>query len=138
MIKFKWKTNITDSDSKVLKNEDFMTDDLNCYNDSQSKGEYFSLDLNEWEEIHYEIFESKRLSIGRQHYKKEVRIFIQKCKSSKITIVDNFIMFDRKLWTELRRVRGDNKGFPLDINQNGTIWFGDRFEGCSMKIFVKR
>lgn len=59
-------------------------------------------------------------------------------KKGALKVVDNIIMFDRSEWAELRRVRGGNRGLPLDVNQNGTIWIGDRFLNKDLKIFVRR
>jgi hypothetical protein len=109
-----------------------------CFNDSLAEGEYFSLDLNQWEEINYSMLGVERLNIGRQYHKKDVRIFIQLCSVGQSRMIDNFVLFDRKSWTELRRVRGDKKGYPLEINSNGAIWIGDRFNGNTFKVFIKK
>lgn len=51
---------------------------------------------------------------------------------------DDLISFDRAFWRELRKVRGDAKGQPLDINTNGTFWIGDRFDYSDLKIYKRR
>ena len=100
-------------------------------------GEYFSLDLNSWEELNYSIDEHKRINVSRQHAGKEIRLFVQNNETGEFKIVDNIIMFSRAGWSELRRVRGENKGLPLEVNTNGTIWIGDRAEG-TIKIFIRK
>lgn len=112
--------------------------DIFCFDDSKAEGEYFSLDLNLWEEVTYSIDEQKRINIGRLHAAKDVRLFIQIRKKGELKTVNNMIMFDRSEWAELRRVRGENRGLPLDVNQNGTIWIGDRFLNKDLKIFIRR
>lgn len=112
--------------------------DLFCFDDSQAYGEYFSLDLNLWEELNHSIDEHKRINVSRQHAGKEIRLFIQNNETGEFKTVDNIIMFSRAGWSELRRVRGENKGLPLEVNANGTIWIGDRAEQGNIKIFIRK
>jgi hypothetical protein len=116
---------------------DMPKKDMFCFDDSNAYGEYFSLDLNLWEELNYSIDEHKRINVSRQHAGKEIRIFIQNNEPGEFKTVDNIIMFSRARWSELRRVRGENKGLPLEVNANGTIWIGDRAEG-TIKIFIRK
>lgn len=116
---------------------DMTKKDLFCFDDSQAYGEYFSLDLDLWEELNYSLDEHKRINVSRQHAGKEIRIFIQNNETGEFKTVDNIIMFSRAGWSELRRVRGENKGLPLVVNANGTIWIGDRAEG-TIKIFIRK
>lgn len=111
--------------------------DIFCFDDSNAYGEYFSLDLNLWEELDFSIDEHKRINVSRQHAGKEVRLFIQ-TSEGEFKTVDNLIMFSRAGWSELRRVRGENRGLPLEVNANGTIWIGDRAEPGQIKIFIRR
>uniref|UniRef100_UPI0035A1C482 hypothetical protein n=1 Tax=Clostridium sp. TaxID=1506 RepID=UPI0035A1C482 len=46
-----------------------------CFDDSNAYGEYFSLDLNLWEELNYTIDDHKRINVSRQHAGKEIRLF---------------------------------------------------------------
>ena len=117
---------------------DMPKKDIFCFDDSNAYGEYFSLDLNLWEELNYSIDEHKRINVSRQHAGKEIRLFIQNNETGGFKIVDNIIMFSRAGWSELRRVRGENKGLPLEVNANGTIWIGDRAEQGKIKIFTRR
>lgn len=112
--------------------------DIFCFDDSNACGEYFSLDLNFWEELNYSIDEHKRINVSRQHAGKEIRLFIQSDETGEFKKVDNIIMFSRAGWSELRRVRGENRGLPLEVNANGTIWIGDRAEQGKIKIFTRR
>lgn len=116
---------------------DMPKKDIFCFDDSNAYGEYFSLDLNSWEELNYSIDEHKRINVSRQHAGKEIRLFIKNNETGEFKTVDNIIMFSRAGWSELRRVRGENKGLPLVVNANGTIWIGDRAEG-TIKIFTRR
>lgn len=137
------QTEKRDTVSKVYKrttrfNYSGMTKkDIFCFDDSSAYGEYFSLDLNLWEELNHSIDEHKRINVSRQHAGKEIRIFIQNNETGEFKTVDNIIMFSRAGWSELRRVRGENKGLPLVVNANGTIWIGDRAEG-TIKIFIRK
>jgi hypothetical protein len=111
---------------------------IDCFNDSLAIGEYFSLDLSEWEEISCSMIDEEWLNIGRKYENKGIRVFIKSCPSGLFKVVDNFVMFDRKAWSELRRVRGTKKGLPLEICSNGAIWIGKRFNGNYFKVFVKK
>ena len=112
--------------------------DIFCFDDSSAYGEYFSLDLNLWEELNHSIDEHKRINVSRQHAGKEIRLFIQNNETGEFKTVDNIIMFSRAGWSELRRVRGESRGLPLEVNTNGTIWIGDRAEQGKIKIFTRR
>jgi len=140
---------------------DMAKKDLFCFDDSQADGEYFSLGLKTWKESEFTIDEHKRINVGRTHAGENVRLFIQKDfetllnelskegltleqieefynneKDPKIT--DCLISFNRRIWSELRRVRGESRGLPLEVNTNGTIWIGDRAEQEKIKIFERR
>ncbi|MFA6876056.1 MAG: hypothetical protein WCQ87_05435 [Parabacteroides sp.] len=110
--------------------------DIICFDDSNAYGEYFSLDLDLWKELDYSVDEHKRINVGRQHAGHEIRLFIQTNVIDEFKIVDNIIMFSRAGWSELRRVRGENRGLPLEVNENGTIWIGDRAGQGKLKIFI--
>jgi len=135
--------------------------DLNCYDDSNACGEYFSLDSDLWEEASFSIDEHKRINVGRSQAGENVRIFILKDFEiflhemldegmtyeqikelyndlKEPTITDDLIGFNRRVWSELRRVRGENRGRPLEVNANGTIWVGDRAGQGELKIFIPR
>lgn len=135
--------------------------DLNCFDDSTACGEYFSLDRNFWEEVNFSIDEHKRINIGRPQAGEKVRLFILKdfetfqedmlkegfdreeieklyIKFKEPVITEDLIGFNRRVWVDLRRVRGENRGQPLEVNSNGTIWIGDRAELGNVKIFTRR
>lgn len=135
--------------------------DLNCFDDSNAYGEYFSLDLNVWEELSFSIDEHKRINIGRPQAGEKVRLFVLKDfetfleemlkesfdreeieklynKFKEPVITDDMIGFHRRVWSDLRRVRGENRGEPLEVNANGTIWIGDRAEPGNVRIFTRR
>lgn len=135
--------------------------DLFCFDDSQAYGEYFSLGLGAWDELVFTIDEHKRINLGRTHAGENVRLFIQKDFESLLNellkegltreqikefynnekdpkITDSLISFNRRIWSELRRVRGEDRGLPLEVNTNGTIWIGDRAEQGNIKIFIRR
>lgn len=135
--------------------------DLNCFDDSKACGEYFSLDRNVWEEVNFSIDEHKRINIGRPQAGEKVRVFILKDfetfqeeilkegfdreeieklynKFKEPAVTDELIGFNRRVWVDLRRVRGENRGQPLEVNANGTIWIGDRAEPGNVRIFTRR
>lgn len=135
--------------------------DIFCFDDSSAYGEYFSLGLEIWEELEFTIDEHKRINTGRTHAGDNVRLFIQKDfetllnellkegltreqieifynKEKEPKIIDHLISFNRRIWSELRRVRGESRGLPLEVNTNGTIWIGDRAEQGKIKIFTRR
>lgn len=111
--------------------------DIFCFDDSNSCGEYFSLDLDLWEEVTFSIDEHKRINIGRRNADKEVRLFAHIKEDGIIKTSDNLISFPRENWAEIRKVRGENLGLPLTVNTNGTIWAGDRFLDMDLKIFIR-
>lgn len=130
--------------SKVYKrtthynNLDMPKKDIICFDDSNACGEYFSLDLDIWEELSYSVDEHKRINVGRQRSGNEVRLFIKTTEFGEFKTVDNIILFSRSGWAELRRVRGKDKGLPLEVNANGTLWIGDRAEFNKIKIFTMK
>jgi len=122
----------TQYDTRMSKKE------IYCFDDSQSLGEFLTLDTNLWEQIDYTFDDQKRINIGRPQYLKCIRVYIQRGERGTSHEISNYILLDRKEWAELRRVRGKTKGLPLDINNNGTLWIGDRFGTCNFKIFVRK
>ena len=112
--------------------------DIFCFDDSNACGEYFSLDLNVWEEIAFSIDEHNRISAGRKHAGKEVRFFAHIKDGGEIKKSDSLISFPRENYAEIRRVRGENIGLPLTVNTNGTVWAGNRFINMDMQIFTRR
>lgn len=135
--------------------------DIFCFDDSSAYGEYFSLGLEIWEELDFTIDEHKRINTGRPHAGENVRLFIKKdfetllseLLNEELTLeeIEDFyknenepqitaklISFNRRIWSELRRVRGESRGLPLEINTNGTIWIGDKAEKERIRIFTRR
>lgn len=112
--------------------------DVFCFDDSQACGEYFSLNLEVWEEVPFSIDEHNRINIGRKNAGKEVRFFAHITEGGKIKKSDNLISFPRENYAEIRRVRGENIGLPLTVNTNGTVWTGNRFINMDLKIFIRR
>lgn len=117
---------------------DMTKKDIFCFDDSQAYGEYFSLNLEIWEEVNFSIDEHNRINIGRKHAGKEVRFFAHITEGGEIKKSDNLISFPRENYAEIRRVRGENIGLPLTVNTNGTVWAGDRFINMDLKIFIRR
>lgn len=112
--------------------------DIFCFDDSQARGEYFSLDLGVWEEINFSIDEHNRINVGRKNAGKEVRFFAHINEGGEIKESESLISFPRENYAEIRRVRGENIGLPLTVNTNGTVWAGDRFINMDLKIFTRR
>lgn len=112
--------------------------DIFCFDDSSAYGEYFSLNLEVWEEVPFSIDEHNRINIGRKNAGKEVRFFAHITEGGKIKKSDNLISFPRENYAEIRRVRGENIGLPLTVNTNGTVWTGNRFINMDLKIFIRR
>jgi len=112
--------------------------DIFCFDDSQAHGEYFSLNLDVWEEVPFSIDEHTRINVGRKNAGKEVRFFAHITEGGEIKKSDNLISFPRENYAEVRRVRGENIGLPLTVNSNGTVWAGDRFINMDLKIFTRR
>jgi len=112
--------------------------DIFCFDDSNAYGEYFSLDLDVWEEAAFSIDERSRLNVGRKNAGKEVRFFAHIAAGGEIKKSNGLISFPRENYAEIRRVRGENIGLPLTVNTNGTVWAGDRFVNMDLKIFIRR
>jgi hypothetical protein len=108
------------------------------YDDSQAEGEYFSLDLNKWSEIENHWIDKNRIGAGRDYGKRETKVFIPNDDKAKIKICEQFILFDRKNWIELRKSRGEDKFKNLKITKEGTIWLGDEYYGRNPKIFIRK
>jgi hypothetical protein len=104
-----------------------MVGEIHCYDDSESFGEYFSLDNSVWKQIDWKVADEKRIRIGRPFYKKDVRVFIQKNKKATIKTLNEFTMLPRGDYRELRKQRGEEKGLPLEVGSNGTIVVTDKF-----------
>jgi hypothetical protein len=49
-----------------------------------------------------------------------------------------YTSLDRKVWRELRKVQGIDKGKPLMIQENGRLQLGREFSGYEVRVFVKR
>jgi hypothetical protein len=49
-----------------------------------------------------------------------------------------YTALDRKVWRELRKVQGIDKGKPLMIQENGRLQLGREFSGYEVRVFIKR
>jgi hypothetical protein len=109
-------------------------------NDCVTDDEYYTIDINKFEEINYHVDNQKRINVGRQNALKYVKIFINISGDSntKALYSNNFLMFPSNQYTRLRKVRGKDKGFDIKVNKNGTLWLGKRFQGCSFEIYTRR
>jgi hypothetical protein len=108
------------------------------FDDSEADGEYFSLDLNTWEEIVNHRVDSNRIGIGRAYGLKDVKVFVLLGNEENTKRCEEYILFNRKDWIELRKSRGEDKHKNLTITIEGTIWIGDEYDGYKIKTYIKR
>jgi len=112
------------------------------YDDSTSTGKFYALDLDVWAETEHRITSDKRLGIGRDTAGAETAIFIQVGHDGETFKIhdDNgreFLFFNRRNWIELRKMKGTDKYKPMFVSENGTIWIGESFKGCNIRVFTK-
>lgn len=107
------------------------------YDDSKADGEYFTLDLETWNEIESHVIDENRIGVGRNNGLKDSRIFIQIGKQGITKTCDKYLMFCRRDWIELRKARGDDKYQPMQISKNGTVWVGESYIPCKLRVFIK-
>jgi hypothetical protein len=102
----------------------------------ENGGEYYSLDMDIWKlaETKTKTDERGRVYLSRTLIGQEARVFVSdsdedlvKCK--------NFVMLSKKHWTELRGIRGERAGQPLEIKSNGDIWTSQKDK--YVKVFLK-
>jgi hypothetical protein len=115
-----------------------MDDEIYCFRDTESKGEYFSLDLSIWWRVDHTISDKNRIRIGGQYYQKDIRVFINKKGFGKIEKLGNFVMFSRKDFSELRKTKGREKGLPLEVQDNGAVWVSEKFADKNLIVFTRR
>jgi hypothetical protein len=129
------------TNTKQNQTESQSTDtDINnvvIYDDSGASGEYYTLDET-WSEIPCYPSGKYRIGVTVEYAHKEVRLFVGMRKNATIITLENdYKLFDRKDWIELRRKRGINKYKPLSVDKNGTIWIGENQHGTDYRVFVK-
>jgi hypothetical protein len=108
------------------------------FDDSNASGEFFTLD-DSWIEIPSYKSGDNRLGVHRKNAYKQVRLFVALNDDAKVIILENnYMLFDRKNWMELRKIRGKDKFKPLTVDKNGTIWIGDKYNGANFRIYIKR
>jgi hypothetical protein len=106
--------------------------------DSEASDEYYTLGSS-WIEIPCYKSGEFRLGIHRENAYKQVRLFATKNNDAKVIILENnYMLFDRKNWMELRKKRGIDKFKPLSADKNGTIWIGDNYNGANFRVYIKR
>jgi hypothetical protein len=114
-----------------------MRENIYCFDDTFASGEYFSLDLTVWKQLEYKIDAQKRLRVVRSNYDKDIRVFVMVGDKDNSITVDGFVMLDRKQWAELRKIRGEERGLPLEVGSNGSVWVGEQYSDKNFMIFVR-
>lgn len=127
--------------NKAAQQYNILGDKLNKrivkYDDSKADGEYFTLDLETWNEIESHVIDENRIGVGRNNGLKESRIFIQIGNQGITKTCDKYLMFCRRDWIELRKARGDDRYQPMQISKNGTVWVGESYILCKLRVFIK-
>lgn len=114
-----------------------MKENVYCFDDSNAEGEYSSLSSSIWKRIEHTV-SHKRINVGVDYLSKSVRVFVQKSKDvGEVKITDDEYKFDKKHWVELRMVRGESLGLPLEVQDNGTIWVGEKYSRSNLEVFAK-
>lgn len=102
----------------------------------ENGGEYYSLDMGIWKlaETKTKTDDRGRVYLSRTLIGQEARVFVSDSDEDLVTC-KNFVMLSKKHWTELRGIRGERAGQPLEIKSNGDIWTSqkDKF----VKVFLK-
>lgn len=111
---------------------------ISRYDDSKSKGKYHTLDLEEWEEVDYWKSDENRIGVGRPHSGKELTIFMQVDNAGKTKTCDNYLMFCKQHFIELRKLRGEDKYTEIVVPVNGQIWIGSDNINKTFRVFVGR
>lgn len=106
------------------------------YDDSNAEGEYYTLD-GSWQEIENHRIDKNRIGVGRGYGGNEARVYIQIGRLGTTKQCEDYMMFDRKEWIELRKSRGVGKYKPMKIDENGTIWTGVPYNGCNIRVFIR-
>ncbi len=108
--------------------------------DSDAKGEYHSINLDEWKEIECHIIDGKTINVGREYGRQEAIIFIQVRQEGRTEICNNFKLFHKQDWIEYRKERGRNKYKKTLIQKTGIIWVGatSKEKGIyGFKVFIE-
>lgn len=93
--------------------------------DSQARGKYHSLDLNDWVEVENHITNKNIIGVGREHKFKDAVIYIQLGIKGRTEICNNFLLFHKQDFIEFKTERGENKYQDTTVQKNGTIWVGN-------------
>jgi hypothetical protein len=112
-------------------------DEIHCYNDENAKGEYSSLNFDNWRRVAYKIVDENRISIGEQLENKIVTVFFQKNDNGEIIELDDYVMFNKKDFRELRKTKGSEKGLHLETTTHGYSWTG-KYTTKKLIVFVRR
>jgi len=104
--------------------------------DSNARGKYNSIDLDEWEEIECHVMDDNRIGVGRDHKYKDATVFIQIKEEGRFDVCKNYLMFHKKDWFEYRKERGDNKYQEPMISSNGVIWVGNTTYVYNFRVFI--
>jgi hypothetical protein len=122
-----------------IENEDKfinLTNSLTFMQAVENSGEYYSLDMDIWKlaETKTKTDDRGRVYLSRTLIGQEARVFVSDSDEDLVTC-KNFVMLSKKHWTELRGIRGDRAGQPLEIKSNGDIWTSqkDKF----VKVFLR-
>jgi hypothetical protein len=104
--------------------------------DSQARGKYHTIDLNEWEEVKCHVINDKLLGVGREHRLKEAVIYIQIGEAGRTDICKDYKLFHKQDFIEYKKERGENKFQDTKISSNGTVWVGDTEGIFNFIVFV--
>ena len=108
--------------------------------DLENGGEYFSLNTQVWEIANTKTKTDGRgrVYLSRNLIGKEARVFVSDTNQELITC-RNYVMLSKKYWIELRGIRGENAGKPLEVKSNGDIWTSqkDKYVKVFMKVVKK-
>lgn len=115
-----------------------LTKKVSRYDDSKSKGKYHTIDLNDWEEVDYWISDENRIGVGRPQGGKELTIFMQVDDEGKTDRCEHYLLFCKRHFIELRKLRGEDKFTEIIVPENGQIWVGSENIKRKLRVFVGR
>jgi len=108
------------------------------YDDSNARGKYHTIDLEEWEEIESHVINENMIGVGREYKFVDATVYTQIREEGRTDICDKYIMFHKKDWIEYRKERGEKKYQEPMISKTGVIWVGNTKDVFRFRVFVPR
>lgn len=108
--------------------------------DSENRdGIVFGVDTNIWTEPFKHLFTNELgwFHLHSAYYRNRILVFAAKNDNKESVIpCGDYLLFPQNDWYEVTRVKGKNKGKPLEVYKNGSVWTSspEKF----IRVFVKK